>query len=141
MDVRRRVGVMGGTFDPIHHGHLVAAQEAASALDLNPVLFIPVWQPPHKSEEPTASPEDRACMVRLAVADNPLFEVSTLEIERSGRTQQEILALILDLDNFKGINDTLGYAVGDVVLKEIADKLTESVRLTDYVTRIGGDER
>jgi len=86
MDVRRRVGVMGGTFDPIHHGHLVAAQEAASALDLNPVLFIPVWQPPHKSEEPTASPEDRACMVRLAVADNPLFEVSTLEIERSGRS-------------------------------------------------------
>jgi nicotinate-nucleotide adenylyltransferase len=84
MDVSRRVGVMGGTFDPIHHGHLVAAQEAASVLHLNRVLFIPVWQPPHKPDEPAASPEDRLCMVRLAVAANPLFDVSTLEIDRPG---------------------------------------------------------
>jgi len=83
MDVTR-LGVMGGTFDPIHHGHLVAAQEAASTLGLDRVLFIPVWQPPHKADEPWASPDDRLCMVRLAVADNPRFEVSTIEIERTG---------------------------------------------------------
>ena len=85
MDVTR-LGVMGGTFDPIHHGHLVAAQEAASTLDLDRVLFIPVWQPPHKPDEPWASPEDRLCMVRLAVDGNPRFEVSTIEIDRAGRS-------------------------------------------------------
>ena len=81
-----RLGVMGGTFDPIHHGHLAAAQEAASALHLDRVLFIPVWQPPHKLDEPAASPADRLCMVRLAVADNPLFEVSPIEMDRLGRS-------------------------------------------------------
>jgi nicotinate-nucleotide adenylyltransferase len=86
MDVIRRVGVMGGTFDPIHLGHLVAAQEAASVLQLDRVLFIPVWQPPHKTDEPSASPEDRLCMVRLAVADNPIFEVSTIEVDHPGRS-------------------------------------------------------
>ena len=84
MGVSRRVGIMGGTFDPIHHGHLVAAQEAASALDLDRVIFIPVWQPPHKIEEPSASPEHRLCMVRLAVDANPRFEVSTIEIDHPG---------------------------------------------------------
>jgi len=84
MGVSHRVGVMGGTFDPIHHGHLVAAQEAASALALDRVIFIPVWQPPHKPEEPSASPADRLCMVRLAVEANPQFEVSTIEIDSPG---------------------------------------------------------
>jgi len=81
MDVSRRVGVMGGTFDPIHHGHLVAAQEAASAIELDRVLLVPVWQPPHKVDEPSASPEDRLCMVQAAVVGNSLFEVSTIEID------------------------------------------------------------
>jgi nicotinate-nucleotide adenylyltransferase len=84
MGVSRRVGVMGGTFDPIHHGHLVAAQEAAAAIELDRVIFIPVWQPPHKVDEPSASPEDRVCMVRLAVEANPLFEVSTIETDYPG---------------------------------------------------------
>ena len=97
MDVIR-LGVMGGTFDPIHHGHLAAAQEAAAALTLDRVLFIPVWQPPHKTEEPWARPEDRLCMVRLAVADNPLFEVSTIEIDRGGRSYTvETLERLLEL--------------------------------------------
>ena len=69
-----------------------------------------------------------------------LQEALSREIQRSMRGQKELLALILDLDNFKRINDTLGYAVGDIVLKEIAKTLVRSVRVTDYVTRIGGDE-
>jgi nicotinate-nucleotide adenylyltransferase len=84
MGVSGRVGVMGGTFDPIHHGHLVAAQEAASALHLDRVIFIPVWQPPHKVDKPAASPEDRLCMVRLATEANQRFEVSTIEIDHPG---------------------------------------------------------
>ena len=69
-----------------------------------------------------------------------LQEALSREIQRSMRGQGELLALILDLDNFKNINDTLGYAVGDIVLKDIAKTLVRSVRVTDYVTRIGGDE-
>ena len=84
MDVNRRLGIMGGTFDPIHHGHLVAAQEVATALDFPRVVFIPTRQPPHKREEPAASPGHRLAMVRLATAGNPLFEVSTLEVDRPG---------------------------------------------------------
>ncbi len=102
MDVSR-LGVMGGTFDPIHYGHLVAAQEAATTLDLDRVLFIPVWQPPHKADEPSASPEDRLCMVRLAVADNTHFEVSTIEIERAG--------LSYTVDTLQGLADTYQGAV------------------------------
>lgn len=62
------------------------------------------------------------------------------EIQRSSRGREELLALILDLDNFKQINDQLGHAVGDIVLKDIAKSLLRCVRVTDYVSRIGGDE-
>lgn len=69
-----------------------------------------------------------------------LQEALSREMERMQRGDTDLLALILDLDNFKPINDTLGHAVGDVALKEISQKLFESVRATDYVARIGGDE-
>lgn len=69
-----------------------------------------------------------------------LQEALSREIERVNRTESDLIALILDLDNFKRINDTLGHAVGDVALKEIAQKLIQCVRATDYVARIGGDE-
>ncbi len=79
-----RVGVFGGTFDPIHDGHLVAANEAAWELGLNRVLFLPTGNPPHKQDEPVTSAEDRLAMVQLAIADNPRFELCTIELERSG---------------------------------------------------------
>ncbi len=69
-----------------------------------------------------------------------LQEALSREIQRTHTDESELLALIFDLDNFKQVNDTLGHAVGDVVLREIASKLTPLVRLTDYVARIGGDE-
>jgi len=69
-----------------------------------------------------------------------LQEALSREIQRTRRGQEELLALILDLDNFKHINDTLGYSVGDVLLKEISKTILRSVRVTDYVARIGGDE-
>jgi nicotinate-nucleotide adenylyltransferase len=84
MDVISRLGILGGTFDPIHHGHLAAAQEVAARLALSRVILIPARQPPHKEEEPGASAEHRLAMVRLAAAGNPMFDVSTLEIDRSG---------------------------------------------------------
>jgi nicotinate-nucleotide adenylyltransferase len=78
-----RLGLLGGTFDPPHYGHLVAAQEAAWQLHLDRVLFLPARQNPLKQDEPSSSAEDRCEMVRLAIADNPVFELSRLEMDRS----------------------------------------------------------
>jgi nicotinate-nucleotide adenylyltransferase len=79
-----RVGVMGGTFDPIHAGHLAAARAATDALGLGRVLFIPLAHPPHRPDIPTASGYHRLAMVRLAVAGTPGWQASDLELERSG---------------------------------------------------------
>jgi nicotinate-nucleotide adenylyltransferase len=82
-----RVGIYGGTFNPIHIGHLRAAEEVAEALDLERVIFVPSAQPPHKrtsEEDPIAPATERLAWVRTAVADNPRFEVDALEVERGG---------------------------------------------------------
>ena len=79
-----RLGVMGGTFDPIHNGHLVAASEAASAFGLDKVLFVPTGEPWQK-QDITAS-EHRLAMTTLAIAGNPLFEISSVDVQRAGPT-------------------------------------------------------
>lgn len=79
-----RVGVFGGTFDPIHFGHLAIAQEAAERLGLAVVYFVPAGRPPHKRDRPVSPPEERARMVELAIADNPLFKLSRIELDRLG---------------------------------------------------------
>jgi nicotinate-nucleotide adenylyltransferase len=78
------VGIMGGTFDPIHFGHLAAAEGACHQLGLDRVLFMPNRQPPHKAGRPVSPAVHRAEMVRLAIAGNPRFEFSSLELEREG---------------------------------------------------------
>ncbi len=80
----RRTGVIGGAFDPIHIGHIVAAEEARAAVGLATVLFVPTGQPYHKTHAPAAPAEDRVRMAELAVASRPGFSVSRLEIERAG---------------------------------------------------------
>ena len=77
-----RLGLLGGTFDPPHYGHLIAAQEVACTLQLERVLFLPARQNPLKHKEPSSSPEDRCEMVRLAILDNPTFELSRLDLDR-----------------------------------------------------------
>lgn len=79
-----RLGVMGGTFDPLHWVHLTMAEEARTRFDLDRVLFIPAGQPPHKPDYSVSSPEDRYAMVLLGTASNPAFEVSRIELEREG---------------------------------------------------------
>jgi len=80
--VTRRLGLLGGTFDPPHYGHLLAAQEAASQLELERVLFLPARQNPLKQGESITRAEDRWEMVTRAIADNPLFEASRLDMDR-----------------------------------------------------------
>ncbi|GAB4530597.1 MAG: nicotinate-nucleotide adenylyltransferase [Anaerolineae bacterium] len=77
-----RLGILGGTFDPIHFGHLLAAEEGRTVLSLDRVLFAPAGDPPHKHVILPIS--HRLAMVNLAIADNPAFAVSTVDIERSG---------------------------------------------------------
>jgi nicotinate-nucleotide adenylyltransferase len=80
----KRIGVMGGTFDPIHNGHLVTAEEACVQFQLDQVLFMPSGYPPHKDERKNLDPEDRYVMAVIATAGNPHFKVSKIEIERPG---------------------------------------------------------
>ncbi|MDY2777303.1 MAG: nicotinate-nucleotide adenylyltransferase [Collinsella sp.] len=81
-----RLGIMGGTFDPIHYGHLVTAEQAREALDLDVVLFMPAGSPAFKESERVSGAEDRYAMTLLATAANPDFVASRLEIDREGIT-------------------------------------------------------
>ncbi len=117
------IAVLGGTFDPVHYGHLRAAEEAREALGLDRIVFMPASNPPHKPDEQRAAPEIRLDMVRLAAADNPGFEVSSLEIERGGKsytidTVNELkgragndieVSLVMGTDSFNEITSWLRY--------------------------------
>ncbi|MDD2432528.1 MAG: nicotinate-nucleotide adenylyltransferase [Clostridia bacterium] len=83
---KKRIGLMGGTFDPIHQGHLVTAEAARSEFSLEKVIFVPSGQPPHKKGLAISSKEARYLMTVLATSGNPYFEVSRLELERPGKS-------------------------------------------------------
>ena len=96
----RRLGVMGGTFDPIHYGHLVTAEEALEQFELEGVLFVPTGRPWMKEHEVVSPPEDRYLMTVIATASNPLFSVSRVEVDRDGPTYtvETLRSLKADLD-------------------------------------------
>jgi nicotinate-nucleotide adenylyltransferase len=79
-----RVGILGGTFDPPHKGHIAIAQAALKKLGLAKVIFIPANVPPHKTKQPLAPARDRLDMLKLAIGNNPYFEISTIELDRPG---------------------------------------------------------
>ena len=81
-----RIGIMGGTFDPIHHGHLVAASEAAHVFALDEVIFVPTGMPYQKTGRTVSPGEDRYLMTVIATASNPRFSVSRVDIDRPGET-------------------------------------------------------
>jgi nicotinate-nucleotide adenylyltransferase len=83
-DDSRRIGILGGTFDPPHVGHLWLASLAADAMRLDRVLFMPAAQPPHKLRRRMSSATDRLLMTRVAIGVDPLFELSAIEMERPG---------------------------------------------------------
>ena len=95
-----RLGVMGGTFDPIHYGHLVTAQEALHQFELDGVMFVPTGRPWMKEHEVVSPSEDRYLMTVIATAANPLFRVSRMEVEREGPTYT--------VDTLRGLKDELG---------------------------------
>ena len=80
----RRIGLMGGTFDPIHIAHLIVAEEVCTALGLTEMVFVPAGHPPHKLARTSTDPHHRLTMVELAIASNPHFSISRVEIDRPG---------------------------------------------------------
>jgi nicotinate-nucleotide adenylyltransferase len=81
---RQRIGVLGGTFDPVHNGHLHIGDALRTALDLDRVLWVPAGRPPHKSDQIVSSDKDRLAMLDLALAGSAIDEISTIDINRSG---------------------------------------------------------
>lgn len=81
-----KIGVLGGTFDPVHIGHLIIAEEARACLSLEEVVFVPSGQPWLKADQPVSPGELRLQMVRLAIASNPFFRASAIEVDRPGPT-------------------------------------------------------
>jgi nicotinate-nucleotide adenylyltransferase len=114
--VTRRLGLLGGTFDPPHYGHLLAAQEAAGQLGLERVLFLPARQNPLKQDEATTRAEDRWEMVTRAIGDNPLFEASRLDMDRPPPSYTvDLLRAVKDPDR------ELVFLVGADILPELPE--------------------
>jgi len=114
---RRRVGIMGGTFDPIHHGHLVAASEVASRFSLDEVVFVPTGQPWQKGDVAVSPAEDRYLMTVIATAANPRFHVSRVDIDRDGPTYT--IDTLRDLREKYGSSTELYFITGADALEKI----------------------
>lgn len=104
------IGVLGGTFDPVHNGHLIVAGEARTRLNLAEVLFVPAGQPWLKVGIPISPAEHRLQMLRLALADQPHFKLSTIEIERAGPSYS--VDTIAELQGKLGDGDELFFILG-----------------------------
>jgi nicotinate-nucleotide adenylyltransferase len=129
---QRRIGVMGGTFDPIHHGHLVAASEVQSYFKLDEVIFVPTGQPWQKSEREVSAAEDRYLMTVIATASNPRFSVSRVDIDRPGPTYT--IDTLRDLDKLYP-GDDLFFITGADALAQILTwrDVDEMFRLAHFV--------
>ena len=117
--MRRRIGLLGGTFNPIHLGHLALAEEARERLRLDEVRFIPSAHPPLKHDPGLAPAKDRLQMVRLAIAGHPAFRVSDMEIRRGG--------ISYTMDTLRQVRDRYGaraklfFIVGSDACRQLRD--------------------
>lgn len=112
-----RLGVMGGTFDPIHHGHLVAGSEVAARFGLDEVVFVPTGTPWQKKDRKVSPAEDRYLMTVIATASNPKFTVSRIDIERGGDTYT--VDTLRDLKTQRGPGCELYFITGADALASI----------------------
>ncbi|HVH64310.1 MAG TPA: nicotinate-nucleotide adenylyltransferase [Candidatus Dormibacteraeota bacterium] len=122
-----KIGILGGTFDPIHRGHLAAAHVAMECAGLDRVLFIPSATPPHR-EPALATPDQRLDMTRLAISVEPRFEVSDIEVKRGGRSYT--------VDTLRGLRDLYPHDKLYLILGWDAAKLFESWREPDEIRRL-----
>ena len=113
----RRIGVMGGTFDPVHHGHLVAGSEVAHIFALDEVVFVPTGEPYQKDDRKVSPAEDRYLMTVIATASNPRFSVSRVDIDRPGPTYT--IDTLRDLHEANGPAADLYFITGADALENI----------------------
>lgn len=116
-DKKRRIGIMGGTFDPIHTGHLATAEAVRVEYELERVLFIPAANPPHKQHSHVETSLHRYVMTVMATYSNPHFYVSSIEIERPGLSYA--IDTVLELINQYGVNTEFYFIVGSDTVPEL----------------------
>lgn len=145
----RHIGLLGGTFDPIHYGHLVIAEEVRYVLHLDEMVFIPTGQPPHKPGRIVTAAQYRVAMLELAIAANPHFAISLIDVERSGPSYT--VDTLRQLRKEWGTNTALYFVIGWDSLQElhtwydsagILEQLTYlvAVRRPGYVEEPGFNE-
>ena len=124
-----KIGILGGTFNPVHIGHLILAEEAREKLGLEKVIFVPANLPPHKDDKNIAKPEHRLKMLKLAIKGNKYFSVSDLEIKRLGRSYT-----IDTIREFKEkySQDELYFIIGSDLLKYL-DAWKDLAQITQMV--------
>jgi nicotinate-nucleotide adenylyltransferase len=117
---KTKIGILGGTFDPIHMGHLIVAEDIRQKMGLGEVLFIPAGRPWLKIKErkPVSQAEHRLAMVKLAIASNPCFKVSTIEIDRLGLSYS--IDTVLELKTKLGAGAEIYFIVGPDALAEFS---------------------
>jgi nicotinate-nucleotide adenylyltransferase len=113
----RHIGLLGGTFDPIHYGHLVIAEEVVAVLHLDEMVFIPAGQPPHKSGDSVTAVEHRVAMLELAIASNSYFAISLVDVKRSGPSYT--VETLQRLREEWGTNVALYFVIGWDSLEEL----------------------
>lgn len=138
-----RIGIMGGTFDPIHYGHLAAAEAARAEFHLDRVIFIPAGNPPHKQLQSITDPEHRYRMTVLATSSNPCFEASRIEVDKSGLSYT--FDTVRELRRIYGKDVTIYFITGaDAVLELLTwYKIRELLEICSFiaVTRPGYNRR
>lgn len=112
------IGIFGGTFNPVHYGHLRIAEELREACHIEKVIFVPAYLPPHKDDLNLVSSEDRLEMVSLAIEENPFFDVSDVEVRRKGMSYS--IETLKELISFYGKGVILSFIVGIDAFLEIA---------------------
>jgi nicotinate-nucleotide adenylyltransferase len=133
---KTRIGILGGTFDPIHMGHLIVAEDIRQKMGLSEVLFIPAGRPWLKIKEgkPVSPAEHRQAMVKLAIASNPFFKVSTVEIDRPGLSYS--IDTVLELKAKLGAGAGIYSIVGPDALAEFP-QWKDSARLMEICQVVG----
>ncbi|GGJ48291.1 nicotinate-nucleotide adenylyltransferase [Virgibacillus salexigens] len=127
----KHIGILGGTFDPPHMGHLIIAEEVRIALQLDEVWFIPSYTPPHKAQTKTSA-RDRLNMVKRAIQDNPFFKVNTIELERSGKSYT--IQTIKDLQE-QHTDTTFYFIIGGDMIEYLPKwhRIEELIQLIEFV--------
>lgn len=127
-----KIGILGGTFNPIHIGHLILAEETREKIGLDKVIFVPAYFPPHKEDSGIAKAGHRLAMVKLAISDNNKFSVSDLEIKRDGRSYT-----IDTIKELKAIypKDNLYFIIGSDLLEYLDEwkDLNEIIKLVKFI--------